>query len=72
MAGEDRDATYPRKFRRALGRDQVLVEEGATVPSTLIDPRVEPEVALTVEEDLAGPGLTPARVLARSGGLSEL
>ena len=38
------------------------VDAGPIKLSELIHPRVEPEVALLVERDLSGPGLTPAQV----------
>ena len=41
---------------------QVDPDSGPIRLSGLIHPRVEPEVAVLVEKDLAGPGLTPARV----------
>jgi 2-keto-4-pentenoate hydratase len=40
------------------------VEDGATAPSCLIAPRVEPELAFTLADGLAGPGVTPEDVAA--------
>lgn len=47
---------------RLTRRMQVDPGAGPVSLSGLIHPRVEPEVAVLVEKDLAGPGLTPAQI----------
>lgn len=45
--------------------DRSLVDEGTAVPaSRYIHPRVEPELAFVLGQDLAGPGVTVAQALA--------
>lgn len=45
--------------------DDMLFEDGATVPAgRFIQPRVEAEIAFVMKAPLAGPGVTPAMVIA--------
>lgn len=49
--------------------DHMAVEDGEEVPlGSLIQPRVEAEVAFIMERDLAGPGVTTARAAAAIAG----
>jgi 2-keto-4-pentenoate hydratase len=50
--------------------DDMLLFDGATISMrTLVQPRVEPEVAFVLREPLRGPGVTPARVLLATAGV---
>lgn len=49
-------------YGRLTGSMRVDADAGTVRLSELIHPRVEPEIALLVERDLSGPGLTPAEV----------
>ena len=45
--------------------DDMLLEDGSRFPArNLIQPKIEPEIAFILEQDLQGPGVTPMQVLA--------
>ena len=48
----------------------MFVREGEPIScSTLTQPKIEPEIAFVMKRDLAGPGVTPAQVLAATAGV---
>lgn len=48
----------------------MFVREGEPIScSTIIQPKIEPEIAFVMKHDLAGPGATPAQVLAATAGV---
>jgi 2-oxopent-4-enoate hydratase len=50
--------------------DEMVVREGATIAmSSLILPRIEPEIAFLLKEDLKGPGINVANVLDATEGV---
>jgi 2-keto-4-pentenoate hydratase len=50
--------------------DDMFVEDGDEIPlGTMVQPRVEAEMAFVLEEDLAGPGVTTANALAAIAGV---
>src|SRR6478736_1839572 len=50
--------------------DDMVVEDGDTIAlSSLVQPRVEAEMAFLMETDLVGPGVTTARALAAIAGV---
>jgi 2-keto-4-pentenoate hydratase len=50
--------------------DDMMVEDGDVIDlGTLLQPRVEAELAFVMERDLAGPGVTTANALAAIGGV---
>jgi 2-oxopent-4-enoate hydratase len=50
--------------------DDMFVEDGDEIPlNTLLQPRVEAELAFVMEHDLAGPGVTTARALTAVAGV---
>lgn len=45
--------------------DEMIVQDGSRFSvRELIQPKIEPEIAFILEQDLQGPGITPAQVLA--------
>lgn len=50
--------------------DRMLVYEDSGMPaSTLIEPRIEGEIAFVLDSDLTGPGVTPADVVRSTAGV---
>ncbi len=50
--------------------DRMVVREGAPIPmSSLILPKIEPELAFLLKEDLKGPGITVANVIEATEGV---
>ncbi len=50
--------------------DTMVVREGQPIPmSRLILPKIEPEIAFLLRDDLAGPGVNAAKVLAATAGV---
>ena len=50
--------------------DDMIYSEGQSIPmASLIQPRAEGEIAFILKKDLAGPGVTPAAVLAATEGV---
>ncbi len=50
--------------------DRMVAREGAPIPmSSLILPKIEPELAFLLKEDLKGPGITVANVLEATEGV---
>jgi 2-oxopent-4-enoate hydratase len=50
--------------------DDMMVEDGDLIPlDTLLQPRVEAELAFVLDRDLAGPGVTTANALAAIAGV---
>lgn len=50
--------------------NRMVVREGAAIPmSSLILPKIEPEIAFLLKEDLKGPGITVADVIAAAAGV---
>jgi 2-keto-4-pentenoate hydratase len=50
--------------------DDMFVEDGDEIPlGSLLQPRVEAEVAFVMDRDLAGPGVTPAKALTAVAGV---
>src|SRR5215472_11261190 len=50
--------------------DDMLLFDGATISMrTLVQPRVEPEIAFVLREPLRGPGITPVHVLLATAGV---
>lgn len=50
--------------------DDMFVDEGEGIDlRTLLQPRVESEIAFVLDEDLVGPGVTPVRALRAAGGV---
>ena len=48
----------------------MFVREGEPIScSALTQPKIEPEIAFVMKRDLAGPGVTPAQVLAATAGV---
>ena len=53
--------------------DDMVVEDGDLIAlSSLVQPRVEAEMAFLMETDLVGPGVTTAKALAAIAGVSAL
>ncbi len=51
--------------------DSMVVPSGSTLPrSAFLLPRVEPEIAFWLAEDISGPGVTAEQVLAATQGVS--
>src|SRR5438270_7655190 len=51
--------------------DRMVVSSGSTVPrGAFLLPRVEPEIAFWLAEDISGPGVTAEQVLAATQGVS--
>lgn len=51
--------------------DTMVVPSGSTLPrSAFLLPRIEPEIAFWLSEDLSGPGVTAEQVLAATEGVS--
>ncbi len=66
-------------MRRAMGvsspnygwlTDAMLVPDGRVDLDALIHPKAEPEIAFVLAEELVGPGVTPADVLAATGAVA--
>ncbi len=50
--------------------DRMVVREGAPIPmSSLILPRIEPEIAFLLKDDLKGPGINAANVIEATEGV---